>query len=262
MSYGSALGQDKWIIEEVFPEKRGGFFIEAGALNGVDESNTVRLERELGWGGLCVEPATGYFERLRRERKCFVENVCLLDREAEVEFLEAGGHGGIKMFFDIDYKQRGRSVKKRAVPLVTLLEQHKAPSVIEYLSLDTEGTEFVILKDFPFNKYRILAITIEHNNNSAVRDELRSLLTRNGYVLCRTVLVDDWWVHESHYKTLDEDRKRLWQLQEKFPPSEAVIRADENLERLNELKTLTSSIPKTTALLWRLIRKRLRGKPV
>jgi FkbM family methyltransferase len=212
MSYGSALGQDEWILQEVYPGKTGGYFVEAGALNGVDESNTVRLERERGWQGLLVEPATPYFRELEKNRRAALENVCLLDRETDVDFLEAGGHGGIPEFFSANYQQTGRATQKKALPLATLLDKHHAPARIDYLSLDTEGTELTILQAFPFDRYSFGAITVEHNHHAPQRDGLRALLQSKGYVLCREVLVDDWWLHESVYEQIPTERKDLWKL--------------------------------------------------
>src|SRR5208282_2318440 len=52
--YYSQLGQDKWVIENIFKHRRGGFFVDIGAYNGVDISNTYYMEQQLGWSGICV----------------------------------------------------------------------------------------------------------------------------------------------------------------------------------------------------------------
>ncbi len=41
---------------KLFGRSSGGFFIEAGAHNGHDISNTLYLEKTLGWTGILVEP--------------------------------------------------------------------------------------------------------------------------------------------------------------------------------------------------------------
>lgn len=261
MSFGSALGQDRWIIEEVFASKRGGYFVEAGALNGVDESNSVRLEREFGWQGLCVEPTTAYFETLKQQRRCRLENVCLYDQATEVDFVEAGGHGGIPSSFSASFGQQGRSIKKPALPLHTLLDRNGAPPVIDYLSLDTEGSEYTILKDFPFDRYRVLALTVEHNNHPPLRDRLRDLLQARGFVLAREVWVDDWWVHHSHFATIDADRRELWRLLNKFPPDHEALRYRETRSRYDDLRAQTNSVPALLGQLSHVLRKRIRGKP-
>ena len=51
----SQARQDLWLMEEVFPGKRNGFFIEIGSADGIALSNTCLLERRLAWRGVCVE---------------------------------------------------------------------------------------------------------------------------------------------------------------------------------------------------------------
>ncbi len=47
---------DRWIVECVFPGKQNGYFLEAGAANGIWGSSCYVLEQELNWTGICVEP--------------------------------------------------------------------------------------------------------------------------------------------------------------------------------------------------------------
>ena len=59
----SQNGQDRWIFEQLVeplllrsPRALAGVFVEAGAVDGVTNSNTLFFERYLGWSGLLVEP--------------------------------------------------------------------------------------------------------------------------------------------------------------------------------------------------------------
>ncbi len=56
-------------------------------------------------------------------------------------------------------------------------KKYDAPADINYISIDTEGSEFEILKDFNFTKYRFNLITIEHNYSST-REPLRQLFKK------------------------------------------------------------------------------------
>ena len=93
--YISANGSDKWIIEEVFKGKEGGFFVECGAVTGAKKSNTFILEQFYKWSGICIEGNPDYFERLQRTRSCTCLNLCLDGKEGEVEFLSYKTTGGI-----------------------------------------------------------------------------------------------------------------------------------------------------------------------
>ena len=81
------------------------------------------------------------------------------------------------------------------VSLVDLLEQYKAPAHGDFLSMDTEGSEFEILKHFDFSRYTFGAISIEHNY-SANRSKVKDLLIGRGYKQVYPQLsdFDDWFV--------------------------------------------------------------------
>jgi hypothetical protein len=66
------------------------------------------------------------------------------------------------------------------VSLLDLLDFHSAPPVIDYLSVDTEGSEFHIMENFDFLSYKFRIVTIEHNFRSDA-DKLKELFLENGY---------------------------------------------------------------------------------
>jgi hypothetical protein len=78
-----------------------------------------------------------------------------------------------------------------------MLESREAPFEIDYLSIDTEGSEFEILSSFDFSKFDIKIITCEHNYTEN-RIRIHDLLTRNGYhrVMQEISLFDDWYVKD------------------------------------------------------------------
>jgi len=194
----SQIGQDKWVLERVFNGKRDGYFVEVGAADGELFSNAYLLEKEFGWTGICVEPDSRYFPVLVKNRDVICENVCLLDKRTTVDFLEIGVLGGIPECYNAPKKRpKGQILKKQTLTLQDVLEKNNAPETIDFLSIDTEGSEYRILKDFPFHKYKFLAVCVEHNNVVRARNQLRKLFTSKGYVLDRHVKYDDWWVHSS-----------------------------------------------------------------
>ena len=71
-------------------------------------------------------------------------------------------------------------------------------TVLDYLSIDTEGSEFEILEAFNFDSYLIKIITVEHNYN-ALRNDIYNLLTEKGFkrMFESVSLYDDWYVHNS-----------------------------------------------------------------
>eukprot|EP00966_Prymnesium_polylepis_P226246 5233283-Prymnesium_polylepis.1 len=178
---GSQLAQDDWVLRTL-GYKRHGFFVEIGAHNGEELSNTVVMERVYSWRGICVEASPTSFDVLRQSRSCMVSNATLGDGRRIVDFCDAGELGGIAVSGD----QRTCTTQRRVqtVPLGSLLDEMGAPPVMDYLSIDVEGAELSILSVFPFDRYAFHTITVEHNEphvGPKYRADLRALLTANGY---------------------------------------------------------------------------------
>jgi hypothetical protein len=79
----------------------------------------------------------------------------------------------------------------QTISLTDLLDNYNAPTFIDYLSLDTEGSEYEILKTFDFNKYKFGLIDVEHNYVEPRRTEIRKLLIDNNYTYIRENKFDD-----------------------------------------------------------------------
>ncbi len=154
-------GQDLAVLR-ILGENRPGFFVEAGASNGVISSNTCLLESRHGWTGICVEADPWFFEQLRRNRSCICVPACLDGENARIAFTPAGATGGI-VAGDTDnhVPQDDRMLTLETRRLQDVLDAHRAPSVIDFLSLDVEGAEWRILRHFPFDRYSFRLMMIE-----------------------------------------------------------------------------------------------------
>ncbi|MFN3955452.1 MAG: FkbM family methyltransferase [Pararhodobacter sp.] len=195
----SQLGQDLWVLERT-NHKREGYFVEFGATDGLLLSNTWLLEKKYGWTGLCAEPNPAFHEALRKNRSCIISDACIGPRTGEnVEFILADVFGGIADFADADqhkpiraaYRADGRVLQLQTISLEDFLLQHKAPRVIDYLSIDTEGSEYDILSRFPFERWEIRLVTVEHNYTPQ-RAAICKLLTAHGYRRTEAQW-DDWY---------------------------------------------------------------------
>jgi FkbM family methyltransferase len=183
-----------------------GYFVEFGACNGVEGSNTVLLERGYQWNGVLAEPARQWRQDLRVNRSCSIDNRCVYSSSGDtLEFVECGQLSTIKSYADDnnDWAKELRQAPSNqysvtTVSLVDLLESHNAPAEINYMSVDTEGSEFDCLRYFDFEKYSIRCLTVEHNYEPS-RELVHNLLSNNGFVRVLTDVsdFDDWFVHES-----------------------------------------------------------------
>ncbi len=195
------LKQDLFVLHHL-DFKRDGFFVEFGATNGVDLSNTYLLEKEFGWNGILAEPARGWHDDLKTNRNCNIETDCVWrDSNSVLTFNEADSKefSTISEFNNSDYhteiREEGKSYKVNTISLIDLLDKYNAPKTIDYLSIDTEGSEFEILSNFDFNKYSFNVISCEHNFTEN-RKKIYDLLTRHGYErrLINLSNFDDWFV--------------------------------------------------------------------
>ena len=211
MPYASQYGQDEWVVEEVYPLKRDGFYVDVGAVDGTLLSNSLVLERALGWRGICVEPSSAY-ETLAAERSCTAVRACLSDIDgAEVEFVEDNGDAALlgmatMLSGMVDTlgahrdKVNGKVSLMHTRTLRSVLDATAAPLFIEFLSLDTEGSELRILRGAGLEKYTFGAIAVEHNDEVEKRAAIRALLRSHGYIRVRSVGADDFYRSERSWE--------------------------------------------------------------
>ena len=203
MSY-SQIGQDLEVIQS-YNKKENGFFIEIGASDGISFSNTYLLETQYKWNGICCEPIPNQFEKLVKNRPnsiCYDKAVynnsgLILDFDIANNSDMLSGISG-----HIDAHKSGVDANKttiqvQTISLLDILHNSNAPSFIEYMSLDTEGSEFEILKHFDFEKYTFGLIDVEHNYIEPRRTEIKNLLLSKGYIYKGENHFDDMYKHNS-----------------------------------------------------------------
>jgi FkbM family methyltransferase len=197
----SQIRQDLFVLSEL-QFKTGGYFVEFGATNGVSLSNTYLLEKEFGWNGILAEPAKSWHTDLRRNRSCHIETKCIWEKSHQtLSFNEVNEreYSTIDSYTSSDahrhLRKNGLTYDVDTLSLTDLLKKYQAPATIDYLSIDTDGSEFDILRAFDFASYEFLVITCEHNF-TPMRERIHALLTAHGYrrkffALSR---FDDWYV--------------------------------------------------------------------
>lgn len=162
-------------------------------MDGVSFDPVHPLVSELGWSGLLVEPLPDLFEKLRRNYAdhpgLVFENCAVADRTGTVdlfripaEVVERGelpdwANGISSMFTDrsvlggrrgspehIAVIERERiSVPVQSMTLADLLAAHRIDH-IDLLQIDTEGADWMVLRQVPFETLRPAVIHMEHYN--------------------------------------------------------------------------------------------------
>jgi FkbM family methyltransferase len=193
-------GQDRWVIQEVLPWKRRGFFLDLAAADGVTHSNTLVLEKWFGWRGICIEPNPAFFAELKARRRCAVEPSVVSDRRERIRFRVDNGQLGGVVADDTDNNERVRGdqlaraeiIELEAMPLNEILERHNAPRTIDYFSLDVEGCEERIISSLDFRRYEFRCLTVERPT-----PRVNEVLFDNGYVFVKNFSFDSFYVHPS-----------------------------------------------------------------
>ena len=197
--YCSMEGQDEFIHQRYFGDKRNGVFVDIGAYDGVTGSNTCFFERRLGWTGVCFEPSTQQFEKLTRNRTARCINACVADYDGEAQFMDIVEGltmmGGLVENYDPEMLAGLRNAKDQRLELCkvpvmrlsTFLEEAGIDEV-DYCSIDVEGSEMKILRDLDFDKVRIEVFSIENNSR---RSTIREFMYPAGYELVDVIGMDE-----------------------------------------------------------------------
>ena len=183
------FGQDLWALEH-HNHKRNGTYLEIGVHDGENANNTVMMDQEYGWSGVCVDPFMNHME----SRSCQKFYVALGSEPGEADFRYGGDNENHSVFAGLDkfattddnkmHKDAVSNFKMKKVPVRTpedVFTEANLPSTIDYMSLDVEGAEMDILKSFPFDKYCVKYATIETNNDKEKEKEMEEFMTQRGY---------------------------------------------------------------------------------
>ena len=177
------------------PEER--YYFEAGANNGVSQSNTFQLDHYFGWKGVLVEPVAKNFRKCQKYRNAKCINAALVSDSFENSFIE--GQFSDKVISDRKELDNGlgagctQSHKKlypnllKTVPAMTItnaLIKSNSPKNLGFLSLDVEGYELNALQGLDFNRFRPKVICIEITKD---KKEIQSMLENNNYRLLASI---------------------------------------------------------------------------
>ena|ERR1700691_4249257 len=188
--------QDQFVYETYYKDRsEPGVFVEVGAYDGVTLSNTLFFEEHLNWTGLCIEPLPDAFAKLKGCRRVPCVNCAVSDMSGTATFLDVTlpnvekTWSGLKANYDerhmqIVRKDNGiiREYKVEVRRLGDLLDTH-GMSRIDYLSIDTEGSEWKIIRGFDFQKYDVRILSLENNYQD---EKIRKHIIKAGYRFVRT----------------------------------------------------------------------------
>ena len=197
----------EYVLDNIFNREKGLMYIDVGANDGLVVSNTAFMELNLNWNGICIEPHPYAFSRLEKNRNCKKYNACISDDIQEyLSFYEVKGYpemlSCIESACSQEHLERIKSeiqryggevnlIKVKSIQLNTILEENNIDKV-DYLSIDTEGSELSVLKSVDLNKYPIRVISAESNNT-----DVKKYLVDKEYRFITNVCNDDIFVKDT-----------------------------------------------------------------
>jgi FkbM family methyltransferase len=167
---------------------KNGIFIEAGAFDGVMQSNTIMLEAQ-GWTGFLIEPSPLMSDKCRNSRKQSITiNCCLVSNDYIGDTIDG----------DFELNSPMSSIQKTpnyivddiirdtgiiSVPARTFdsIVSEFNITKIDFFSLDVEGCELDVLNGINFTKIRPTYFLIETANKPYYQKIIRDFMSAQGY---------------------------------------------------------------------------------
>lgn len=179
----SQLIQDLIVLDH-FNFKKNGIFIELGASDGIELSNSYALEKLYNWNGVLIEPVKSSFQKLIKNRNSICLNKVVYTKKSRIVFQEDNipELSTIKRYSKSDLNKRNKKIEYEieTLSLNDIFEEYLNTNYIDFLSLDTEGSEFNILSELDHDNFRFGFICVEHNYTKN-REKIHELLIKNGY---------------------------------------------------------------------------------
>lgn len=181
----SQMRQDYYVYTKHFSKlKRRGIYMDVAAHDPVHISNTFFMDACLGWSGVCVEANPGFLGALYKRRSCALVPTCVSDRDDKgVTFaLHSGLSGVLETNKNVEaWKKKGiqvPTIKQTCTTMASVASKHRIKTV-DYLSLDVEGHELLVLKGFDWDNIIVNVMTIETTPDSL--PPIEDFLASKGY---------------------------------------------------------------------------------
>jgi FkbM family methyltransferase len=209
----SQYGEDL-LVWKYFGEKRTGFFVEVGACDPEEISNTLLLERN-GWNGILVEPQSTCCERLRqaRPKAQLFQVACGSPEQRGKAILHLKGQTSkLTSLTGADLA----AVRHEEVQVITLddvLEQAGNPQ-INFISIDVEGNDLQVLRGFDIKRHRPQLIVIE--DDYQYRLEIYRFMKQQGYRLVKRTGCNNWYIPKGQSFPLTTRWEKVWLFRKMF----------------------------------------------
>jgi FkbM family methyltransferase len=179
--------------EEFFGHATDGYFVEVGANDPEQWSQSFHLERK-GWRGIVVEPQPELAEKLRQRRSAKVYAVACSGPEQSGRHMTLYLAGGLSSFDPNLKVATARPEGAIDVPLKTLdeiLVDAGAPAPLDFLAIDVEGHEIEVLRGLDLARWRPRLLLVEDH---VLGLDLHRFIAARGYKWIRRTDINSWYV--------------------------------------------------------------------
>jgi FkbM family methyltransferase len=188
----SGKQDDSPLKDAFFKNSPNGFFVEVGAFEPIKWSQTWHFEQR-GWNGVLVEANPEKAEILRHSRKAAVYNVACSSRANSgrtMPFYLAGMYSSLLSESMTTGVTANRQIEVTARTLDEILIDAKAPTPIDFISIDVEGHDLEVLDGLDLDRWRPRLIAIE---DLALGLRLHRELSSRGYQWICRIGLNGWY---------------------------------------------------------------------
>jgi len=190
----SQLGQDIFaLLMNDFCQE--GFFIDVGAFDGVDHSNTYLLEKKYLWNGILIEANPNLHPNIEKTRTAkLVKSACYSESGLELNFKITANSSISTLEIcdgqDLYDRSASKLLKVQTQTLQDIIDESNAPNIIDFVSIDVEGAELSVLNGINFNKSQINCFCIEINADEDRLSKIDVLLRAYDYIRVLRIVSD------------------------------------------------------------------------
>jgi FkbM family methyltransferase len=174
----SQFGEDLWLAA-YFADQSTGFYVDVGAYDPFNASNTLLLYRR-GWSGINLEPDPAALARLSRFRPRDLNlGIAISERSGRSTFVRSGSFSGLEAPDRLWAHDAAERISVRTRRLDDVLAEHRPTGEIDLLDVDCEGHELVVLRSNDWERFRPRVVLVEFHPGSP--NDPRELLGGLGY---------------------------------------------------------------------------------
>lgn len=209
-----------FFVDDESTQKYGGTFVEVGAGDGRQHSNSLFFEESLGWNGVLIDADEENGKKLLANTygragstKKVVAAMCDPKMEGvEARYVGNGSNSGVQSYMSQEHvqlheKEWGRDWRKRArmVECRTLhsVLERAGIGAVDLMTVDVAGAEKEVLKGANFEKVHVRVIVVAMENETGSTEKaVRALLMERGFCFARRIGRNEFWVGDEVMKRM------------------------------------------------------------